>query len=54
MKHGLNIGKVTMTRKTKGENGIVLLEIDDTPDDPEGLRQEIKCEDDVLSVTYFK
>jgi L-serine dehydratase len=54
MKHGLNIGKVTMTRKTRGENGIVLLEIDDTPDDPEGLRQEIKREDDVLSVTYFK
>ncbi|MBV7391529.1 MULTISPECIES: L-serine ammonia-lyase, iron-sulfur-dependent subunit beta [Enterococcus] len=51
---GLNIGKATMTRQTKGDNGIILLEVDDTPENPEQLRQDLKSVDNVISVTYYK
>lgn len=54
MEENLNIGKATMTRQTKGENSIIILEIDETPPDAEWVRKKLKKISDVMSVTYFR
>lgn len=49
---GINIGTVTMTRQKKGDNGILVLEIDDKPVD-NSTKEKLRSLDHVLSVTYF-
>lgn len=49
---GINIGTVTMTRQKKGDNGILVLEIDDKPTD-DSTKEKLRSLNHVLSVTYF-
>ncbi|EOH87857.1 L-serine ammonia-lyase, iron-sulfur-dependent subunit beta [Enterococcus pallens] len=49
---GINIGTVTMTRQKKGDNGILVLEVDDKPTD-DSTKEKLRSLDHVLSVTYF-
>ncbi|MGM0215535.1 L-serine ammonia-lyase, iron-sulfur-dependent subunit beta [Enterococcus sp. AZ109] len=49
---GINIGTVTMTRQKKGDNGILVLEIDDKPTDST-TKEKLRSLDHVFSVTYF-
>lgn len=49
----MNIASATMTRQGKGDLGIAVLEIDETPEDA-SVRQRIKDLDHVINVTYFE
>ncbi|MGG5316846.1 L-serine ammonia-lyase, iron-sulfur-dependent subunit beta [Enterococcus sp. AZ072] len=49
---GINIGTVTMTRQKKGDNGILVLEVDDKPAD-DSTKEKLRSLGHVFSVTYF-
>ncbi|MBO1308316.1 L-serine ammonia-lyase, iron-sulfur-dependent subunit beta [Enterococcus sp. 669A] len=49
---GINIGTVTMTRQKKGDNGILVLEVDDKPSD-NSTKEKLRSLDHVFGVTYF-
>lgn len=51
-KRKINIGTMTVTRESKGEQAIMIIEVDDTKNQKE-IMEELRSLDNMLNVTFF-
>jgi len=51
-KRDINIGTMTVTRESKGEQAIMIIEVDDTKDKKE-IMEELQSLDNMVNVTFF-